>query len=111
MNRETIRVPRISAFSWVLPICLVVILFAGLNTPVHAQMISTTGIAPGAAAGSGEISSNVAGPANSTTSAGAQVPGMIEAANQQTEADASINWAWLALPAVLGMLILTLRQA
>ncbi len=90
---------------------------------------TTTGVTPSVAGGangtttvSNDAYGATAGAAGVTgTTTYASVPGVtpgflcfsptaIDLVSMQASAEDSINWAWLALPAVLGMLVITLRK-
>jgi hypothetical protein len=110
LNRLQIRTTLSFGYRYLFLLCMVASLCAAFVRPAYSQARRIAGHTPVSAPTSGALGSLFPGRENATTDKDSTSPAAIDLANRQKEADPDINWAWLALPALLGMLLITLRR-
>jgi hypothetical protein len=91
-------------------LCMVASLCAAFVVPVRSQAKRNSGHTPVSASTAGALGSLFPERENTTTGKDSFSPTAIDTDNWQEDEDLDINWAWLALPALLGMLLITLRR-
>jgi kynureninase len=91
-------------------LCMVASLCAAFVIPTQSQTQRAADDKPATALASGSLGSLIPERENTATGFDVQSPAAIDLQAWQEDSERDINWAWLALPALLGMLLITLRR-
>ena len=110
MNGAKMRFPMILIYRCMLVIGLVVSVGAVTVITARSQAAFNAHHSPDATSASEKGNSHAPQGINTESGAGSLSPEGIELSGRQADSTPDINWAWLALPMVLGMLLITLRR-